>query len=897
MRRLRAFWLRLLCVFRRNGLDGAINDELASHLAMHIEDGMHSGLSEEEARRQALIRLGGLEQTKQAYRERSGLTFLENFLRDVRYALRQLRKSPGFAITAVLILTLGIGANSAVFGVLNTVLLRPLSFPAADRLVRIFSVKDGNRIGPSPLDTRDFAARNHTFEKLAVYDNWRKNVITSKTGEGPEQIIVGLASTDFFEALDIHPILGRLFLSEEGEVGHNHVALITESFWKSHYAQSPSILGQTLTINDELYSIIGILPDVIPGWMLGAQTRLQIWEPFLPVPNIWNEHSRGGRNFQTVGLLKPGVSLQRAQADLQTIASNLAETYPVDHGIGVTVQPLINSRAGNLKPLLLLLMGAVTLILFIACSNLAALLLARNTARQREFAMRAALGASRAALMRQILVETLLISVLGGSGGVALAWTTDVLLRQASLSRMPQLAELSLDWRVLLFTFVIAVGTCLLFGLAPAVLNTRISFADALKEGGRSSSAPARQSFRKALIIVQIALSLILMVGAGLLIQTISRLENQDLGFRADHLLKAHFFLPFTHYPSSEAITRFCESYVDRIRALPGVRDAAITTIYPPQEHWSLMFYIVGRPISRLEDVPSTLFGVVDAHFLGTVGIPVMKGRDFSDSDGENTSTVAIVNQAFAQRYLANEDPIGKHIGLGAPPSLSVPDAWMGDHNVQVTIIGIMRDAKDQGLALPVEPQLITLFKQMPDLNFGFKDIIVRSEIAPDSLKQTLRKQLHALDTTLPLSEMESMTEHIEDSTSDKRFTGVILTSFAALGLMLSVVGIYGVISYLVAQRRQEIGVRLALGASRSNILWLIAYQGLLLAFIGVGVGLAGTVLAGRSMSSLLYGISSLDIFTLASASIVVVMVAFLASAIPARRAMKIDPMQALHTE
>jgi predicted permease len=821
----------------------------------------------------------------------------EHFGRDLRSAVNQLLKRPGFALTAVITLALGIGANTVVFGVLDAVILRPLPFRSPDRLVRVWSVKDGAKTGPSALDTRDFARRNRTFEKLAVYDQWPKNISVSNGEVNAEWLMVGLVPAEFFEALGIHPIMGRLFAPEENTRGHNHVALITASFWKSRYGGTPAILGQHLTVNHEPYKIIGVLPDGTPDWLNGANARIDIWEPFFPVPTIFDESSRGGRGFETVGLLKPGVTVQQASADLETIAANLAVEHTIDRGFSAAVEPLIHSREGDLRPQLLLLMGAVALVLFIACSNLASLLLARNAARQREFATRIALGGSRGALIRQILVETLLLSWIGGICAILLAAVCNDLLRTLHPASLVQLQDITLNWRILLFTFLIATGTSLLFALLPAFLHTRINLNAALKQGGRNSSDRSRLLFRRLLVSAQIALSLMLMVGAGLLLQTIFHLQSQNLGFPTAHLLTARFYLPPAQYGSSEAITRFCDRYAANVRLVPGIQRASITTIYFSDEDWQVMFSIPGRILSRLADAPSTLFGVVDAHFLSTAGIPLFKGRDFSEADTEASQKVAIVNQAFADRYFAGADPIGRTIRLGAPPELSIQDEWLGKQNVDVTVVGMMQDAKNLGLTLPVEPQLLGLFRQLPIVNRGFKDIIVRSTVTPDVLEHTLEQQLHLLDPALALSGVSSMEGHIQDLTADKRFTSNVLVAFALLGTLLAVVGIYGVVSYLVVQRTQELAVRLALGAEPSKVLWLVLRQGMKLALFGVGAGLLGVRCMSPLWSRLLYGISSFDLVTVAGASLALLVVAFLASAIAGRHAINIDPIQALRAE
>jgi predicted permease len=877
--------------------DADLERELRSDLELEEEEQRETGVSPEEARYAARRAFGNPTLIKEQTHEAWGWATVERSMEDLRYALRQIRKSPSFAAVVVLVLALGIGANASVFSVLNAVLLRPLEFPNANRLVQITSVKNGKPVGVSGPDFWDFAAQSNAFEKMAIYDQWRKNVSTSPRGDDAAEVLVGLAPPDFFQALGIQPLLGRLFTPDEELEGRNHVALITESFWKSHYQRDPNILGRKLSINDQPYIIIGVLPSAIPGWVHGAQAQLPVFEPFLPEAGVWNESSRGGRGNGSLGLLKPGVTIGQARGDLARIAENLATTHPVDRGISVAVEPLATMRTGDLRSLLLLLMGAVGLILLIACSNLAALLLARNTVRQREFAMRKALGAGRAALVRQVLVETLVLSLMGSACGLTIAWGTTRALRTADPGKIPQLLELTLDWRVVLFTVVAGLGTCLFFGIMPALLSTRVDAAVVLKEGGRTSSGASRQGFRKVLVTAQIALSLMLLVGAGLLIQTLKRLQNQDLGFRVDHLIRGHFYLTPAHYPTPESITRFCDRLAEQIAALPGVLDVSVTTVYPPSDRWRMMFSIERREVSRLEDVPSTIFGVVDANYLRTAGIPVLQGRDFSESDGEETLPVAIVNQTFVKQYFPNEDPIGRRIELGAPASLIPQDTWMGAQRETVTIAAVMRDSRNQGLVLPVAPQLIVLFRQTPQVNFGFKDVLVRSNVAPKTLERTVAHQLHTLDPRLPLSEVETMSEYLGDMTAVKRFTSVILASFAGMGLVLAVMGIYGVIAYLVAQRTQEIGIRLALGASRSAVMWLVSSQGLRMALAGVVIGLIGTVLTARSLTGLLYGISALDPLTLASASVVLIAIALAACALPARTAAKIDPMQALRSE
>jgi len=887
--------------WRMKKRDADLERELRSDLELEEEEQRENGAPADEARYAALRAFGNPMLIREQTHEAWGWTQFERWLQDIHYAFRRMRKSPGFTTVVVLTLALAIGANASVFSVLNAVVLRPLQFENANRLVEITSLKDGSPVGTSAPDVKDFAKQSRTFEKIAVYDEWSKNVSATAGGEDAQELLVGLASQDLFEALGVQPLLGRLFTTEEGLAGRNHVVVITENFWRMRFQRDPKVLGRTLTINDQPYTIVGVVPDVIPGWINASYNQLRplsLWEPFLPTPGVWSDESRSGRGYGTIGLLKPDVTISRAQADLERIAHNLAAIYPADREVGVEVIPLENMRSGNLEPILLLLMGAVGLILLIACSNLAALLLARNTARQREFAMRKALGAGRAALLRQVLAEILVLSATGSGLGLALAWGTTLLLRLSDPGHLPQLLELTLDWRVVEFTLATGLVTCLFFGMVPALVSTRVQAASVLKDGGRSSSGVSRQGFRKMLVTAQIALSLMLLVGAGLLLQTLERLENQNLGFRIDHLMHGQFYLPPAHYSTAESITEFCDRLTARLSATPGVRAVSITEVYPPSDRWREMFSIEGRPVSRIQDIPSTVFGVVDANYLRATGIPVLRGRDFSESDGENTLPVAIVNEAFVKKFFPDEDPIGRRIEVGAPRRLLAEDEWMGSERVTVTIVGVMRDNRDQGLALPVAPQLIGLFRQMPPpVNSGFKDLLVRSDIAPETLEHSIEREIHALDPRIPLSGAETMSSYLGELTTVQRSTSVILSCFAGLGLLQAAMGIYGVIAYLVAQRTQEIGIRLALGAPRSAVLWLVSSQGLQMALAGVALGLVGAVLASRGLASFLYGISALDPATLATASAALIAIALAACAQPARHASRIDPIQALRSE
>jgi len=812
---------------------------------------------------------------------------------EARFALRQLRKSPGFTALVLATLGLGIGASTTMFGVMNAVLLRPLPFRDSDRLVRVLSTHNGTVAGPSPLDVRDFAAANHTFEQLVVFDTWRKNVSIAQHSIEPEQRPVGLVPSGYFEALDIKPMLGRLFTEEEQRWGNHFEAIISYAFWQTKFQSDPAVLGKSIRINDEPYTVIGVLPPGIPDWWFnGPHGLTELWTPFTPYPTVWDESARDNRDFSSIGRLKTGITLQQAEADLQRIADNLAVRYPLDRGLGVIIRPLQEDKSGTLRPMVWLLMGAVILILLIACSNVAHLLLARNSARTREIAVRLAMGAGKRKLLRQFATENLTIGMLGGAIGCALAYTGCALIARFHPGRLPQLAAVNLDLRVMAFAFLISVLSSLLFGMLPAWIGVHVSPNEAFKEGGRTTLS-GRKQLGRLFVTSEMALAVMLLVGTGLLTRSLLRLQDQQPGFRVDHILRTHLFLPAARYPNPESITRFCDEYSARVRQLPGISDAVISAAYPPDDPWMQPFTIDGRPESRLDEIPSATFNVTDPHYLHTLGVPLLQGRNFSDSDTETSLPVALINRTLAQTFFAGEDPIGKRIRLGLPrPMVSTTTP-----NLQFTIIGVTGDSMNRGLGLPPAPQLTTLFRQTPDLNYGFKNLIVRTLLDPLQVAPVIRQQLQMLDAELPFAEVSTMDEIMQQQTSDRRYTTGLLILFAAFGLGLAGVGVYGVVSYTVAQRTNEIGLRMALGAQRSQIIALVLKQGLEMAAAGTAAGLACAWVLRKTVSQLLFGISPADPATFVAAALVLVVFALTATLLPARRAAKVDPMVALRYE
>jgi predicted permease len=895
--------LRLRSLFRWAQADQELNDELRDHLERKTEEYVAQGITQAEAHRRARLDLGGIEQTKEKCRDTRRVNWIQDLTQDLRYGVRMLRKSPGFTIVAVLTLALGIGANTAIFSVIENVMFQPLPFSGANRIVRVYSIDNGVRAGdrgPSPMDMRDFARDNHTFEHIAVYDIWRKNVNFDNRGGEPEQMQVGLMPREYFQALGIKPLIGRLFTEDESYTGKHYIAAISTWLWKNRYGADPAILGKKIRINDEPYTIVAVMPDVVPEWMEGR--TVQVWTPFGfadSLGDLWTEAGRRRGDYSAIGRIKRGVSIQQAQADLSTIAASLAATHPVDCGIGVQLEKLSDTRAQNLRPMFFLMMGAVSLILLIACVNLANLLLARNSVRERELALRAALGAARRRLVCQLLAEGLLLSLLGGAVGLFLAKAgvaTLIMMRPADL---PQLSSISTDWRVLLFTLLVSVFTSLIFGLGPAMAASRLNLAESLKLGARSGTAGSgAQRMRNLLIVLEMAMSLMLLIGASLLIQSIVRLQRQQLGIRsANHLLTGHFYLPPVHYPDPAAITRFSDQFGDKVRALPGVLDATITTIWPPDYNWAQMVEIPGRPVTRAQDIPSARCGFTDAHFLKTMGISLILGRDFNESDTATSPPVVLVSQEFVRRYLALQDPIGVRIHIGPPAFLNIPPRADITDSSDATIIGIIGDFRNNGLASPPVPQIIVLYSQHPLVTYGFRDIVVHTAADPHTMISEITRQLHSMDANLPFAQAHTIEEAVKQLTGSQRFTTALLGLFAAIGLALAAVGIYGVVSFLVAQRQRELAVRAAVGASVGNVLWLVLKQGLRMALIGVSIGIVGAWAAQKIISGLLFGISPLDPLTFIGAAAFLLVVVFVACWTPAWRAARVDPCLALRAE
>ena len=822
-------------------------------------------------------------------------------LKEIRYAARKLRSSKGFAVIAVLTLALGIGANTAMFSIINSVMLSPLPFHHSDRLVRLWSTSKGLVTGPSPLDARDFGKFSGTLEQVVAYDIWRKNVSGMAGDIQAEQLAVGLVPAEYFQMLGMQPVMGRFFTAEENQLGKHFVAALNYSFWQSHFDGDKSVLGKTIRINNEPYTIVAVMPDVIPEWMEIPHKQAQVWTPFVPYPDIWEADHRGDRNFSVLARLKPGVTLQQARADLERVATTLSDQYPLDRGWGVQVEKLSDTRVGNLRPVLILLMGAVALILLIACANLANLLLARNSFRYREIAVQTALGASKWVLLRQLLAETLLMAAIGGTLGIGLAWAGCRTPERIHPSKLPQLNSITMDVRVLLFAVGLSLLTSLMFGILPSLSATRVNLSNALKDSGRSAtSGSSRQYGRRLLAVAEMAFAVMLLITASLVLQSLVKFQLQQPGFPADHLLTAHLFLPESRYSDSGKITQFAAEMQRRVQVLPGVEEASVASepgLPDPgytANGWSQNFTLPGHMPDHIEDVPSARFGVSDSHYLRVTRIPLIQGRDFSDSDTETAPKVALINQEFARRYFPNEDPLGKEIDVGMPRKLVGPAPGTPEQ-IPMKVIGVIGNVKNRGLAKPTSPEILGLFRQLPDFNFGFKFILARTKVEPTSMIPAVRDQLRQVDPDLPLASPMTVEEMINLQAGNSRFNAVLFGLFAGIGSMLAIIGVYGVTSYLVAQRTQEIAVRIALGAQHGSISWLVIKQGVLIGALGAALGMAGAFILRQGVAQLVYGISPVDPGTFIGAALLLLSFGVLAGIVPVRRALRVSPVAALH--
>jgi putative ABC transport system permease protein len=803
---------------------------------------------------------------------------METLIQDFRYALRILFKNPGFTAVALMALTLGIGANTAIFSVVNSVLLRPLPFKDPQRLVMVWE-DYRQRGGPehewfSPPDFKDLRDQTQSFEHVTTLLGW----LPTLTGQAePEDVNGAAVSYDTFAMLGVEPVLGRTFSADEDRPGAERVAIISHRLWQRRFAGDPNIIGKSVALSGDSFTVIGVMPRKFSF-------------PILPDTDIWRTSDpviasltcgRGCIVLRVMAKLNRGVTLESARAEMAAFSNQISEHYPdTNKGVAATLVPLHEQLVGDIKPAMLVLLGAVGLVLLIACANVANLLLARAATREKEVAIRAALGASRQRLIRQHLTESIVLSVIGGAAGLLVAfWLVDLLVSFAPKGT-PRLDEITINPGVLAFTFATSVLTGIAFGLAPAILSSRTNLTRALKEGGRDTGATSRARVRGVLVISEVALALTLMIGAGLLIKSFLNLERVNPGFNPRGTLRVDVGLPRTRYADRNQRAAFYKQLTERVAALPGVQSTgAVSSLPLAGGGTDSGFEIEGRPPAEPGHPQVAWYSSVTPDYFRAMGIRLLRGREFTDADDSTSPKAVVISETMANRYFPDEDPIGKRL-------------LFGDDARQ--IVGVMADVKFFGLKLDARPTMYFPEAQSPA---GRMSLIVRTELDPLSLTKAVREQVAELDRDLAISSVMTMDELVASSLADSKFTLLLLGAFAAVAMALSAIGVYGVVSYSVTQRSHEIGVRMALGAQIGDVLKLIVKQGMALVIGGVAVGLIAAFALSRVMESLLFGVSTTDVVTFVATPSILVGVALGACFVPARRATQVDPMDALRCE
>ena len=819
---------------------------------------------------------------------------MSKFFHDIRYAWRVLGKNPGFAAVAILTLALGIGANSAIFSLVHAVLLEPLPFPHADRLIMVWETDPNRQVTRgvvAPAELLDWQKQARSFENLAGWQTWFYNIAG---GNEPEQVWGAAVTSNFFDVFGIQPALGRAFQADEGVPGHGEVVIISHALWTRRFDGHADALGRSLEIDGKAYTIIGVMPAGFS--VFGTSRPYDVWIPF-----AWNraELRRDAHSVIVFGGLKPGISVAQAGAEMRTLLRRQQQEYPdEDQGLGIRVTPMREDIIGGLRPALLVLMCAVGFVLLIACANVANLLLARAATRQREIAVRAVLGAGRMRIFRQLLTESLLLGLLGGVAGVLVALgglrlLLAMLPRSGGYGEIPHPEWIGVNGPVLLFTLGIALLTGLIFGLAPALQISRINLSESMKEGGRGTTMRRARAVRSGLVVLEVALSLILLVGAGLLMESFVRLLHEDVGFRPENLLTMQVWLPPSRYPSEEQVTSFLQQAIEQLRALPGVREATAIN-FLPMTRWGAFFdfSIEGRPAPPKGQEFSAQYRVIVPNYFSTMGIPLKEGRAFTSSDGPQSEGVVIVNQSLARQYWPDEDPIGKRIRLDLPAQ---PGPWQPQARTDwLTVVGLVGDVHEWELGERTQAQIYLSSLQNPS---RIMRLVIRTEKDPAAFAGDARRTIMAINADQSATEMKTMDEYLSEALSQRRLNMSLLAVFAGLAVFLATVGIYGVVAYSVTQRSHEIGIRMALGAQPKAVLRLILGQSMLLTLAGIAIGLGASFFLTKLIASMLFGVTAHDPFIFGGVSLLLGIVALLASFIPARRAMRVDPLNSLRYE
>ena len=875
-------WMRVLASRIRawlsaRGVDEDFSQELDAHLELLTEQNIRRGMTPKEALRSAHVRLGGMTQLRETYRELGGLPVAETFFQDVRYALRTLRKSPGFTLVCVLTLGLGIGASTAIFSVVNGVLLRPLPYPNNGRLVRIEERHPGESAANFTYASYlDLEYESKSLESISAFRLWSFNL----TGEGePEQVSGALVSATFFSALGSKPFLGRTIRAEDDQPGgDNYVVVLSYALWQSRFGSDHGIIGRMLRVSAENYRVIGVMPR---GFDYPDKSK--VWCPLVPGGQLHD--NRRSHLLTVIADLRSGEPLGSARGEMTAIAERIEKQNPgVDPDMLITVVSLKKSLVAPVQPALLILIFAVSLLLLIACANLANLLLARVAARQKEFAIRAAIGAGRARLVRQLLTENLVVTSLGAALGLEIASQSLRFIVAVNTENMPRFGEISIDWWVLGFTLLVSLFTGLLFGLAPALMGTKTDLNTSLKEGASVSTGATRYGSSQALVLPQFALAVVLLVGAGLVGNSFVRLLRVNPGFNQSGVLTIGLFLSPIEYPEGDPKGPvLLHQMLESIRSVQGLSSVGLVNALPITGGPDTDFVIEGRPVPPANNEPSADIRTVDSGYFRTMGISLLAGREFTEADNAGAARVMLINRTMARDYWPHENPIGQRV-------------TMKDWGPPLTgeIVGVVGDVKTNGLEAAVGPMIYWPYSQFPQL---FNTIVVRSEADSLRLVPALKGAIWAVDKNQPISKTETLDQILAESLARRRLYMVLLGVFSCAALLLAAVGIYGLVSYSVSQRTHEMGIRLAIGAERRDVFLLVLGQGARVALLGIAVGIAAALALTRLMSNLLFGVSATDPLTFAGVALLLTLTMLVTSYIPARRAMRVEPMVALRHE